>query len=390
MLNRRSFLIISTSLTLLSLMSGCSQENALKIFLLQSSIPSQLIASFRRNFKDLGNLQLKPKSDLKDLFKLLETWQGKNQQQEKEQKFSLPSLNFRQKKQEIGNLATIGNYWLSEAVKEELIEPISPEKISQWNQLPSLFSNLVTLNSQGNLDAQGKVWAAPYRYGFTMIAYRKDKLKRLNWTPTDWQDLWNKPELKHRISLLNQPREVIGLTLKKINSSYSYNTKDLNKIPQLKSELTALNKQVKFYDSINYLQPLILGDTWLAVGWSSDILPLIKSYPNIGGVIPISGTSLWADLWVKPKNSSPVESELINKWIDFCWQPESVNQISLFSNAASPLLLTLNKSNLVADIVKNKLIYPNRNIINNSEFILPLPADINEQYQQLWQEIRQA
>ena len=390
MLNRRSFLINSTSLTLLSLMSGCSQENALKIFLLQSSIPSQLIASFRRNFKDLGNLQLKPKSDLKDLFKLLETWQGKNQQQEKEQKFSLPSLNFRSKKQEIGNLATIGNYWLSEAVKEELIEPISPEKISQWNQLPFLFRSLVTLNSQGNLDAKRKVWAAPYRYGFTMIAYRKDKLKRLNWTPTDWQDLWNKPELKHRISLLNQPREVIGLTLKKINSSYSYNTKDLNKIPQLKSELTALNKQVKFYDSINYLQPLILGDTWLAVGWSSDILPLIKSYPNIGGVIPISGTSLWADLWVKPKNSSPVESELINKWIDFCWQPESVNQISLFSNAASPLLLTLNKSNLVADIVKNKLIYPNRNIINNSEFILPLPADINEQYQQLWQEIRQA
>lgn len=387
MLNRRSFLINSSILSLLLLISGCSQENVLKIFLLQNSIPSQLISSFRKEFKGSNNLELKPKSNLKDLFSLLETWQGKNKP-EKKQNFSLPSLNFRGKKQQIGDLITIGNYWLPIAVKEQLIEPINSEKITSWHQLPTIFQNLVKLNQQGNFDSQGKIWGAPYRYGFTMIAYRKDKLKPLNWTPTDWQDLWEKQELKQRISLLNQPREVIGLVLKQLG--YSYNTRDLKQIPQLKSELIALNKQVKFYDSTNYLQPLILGDTWLAIGWSSDILPIIKSYPNIDGVIPQSGTSLWADLWVQPKNSRSVKSELINNWINFCWQINAVKQISLFSNASSPLLLTLNKADLPPDIIKNKLIYPPQKIIDNSEFILPLPENINLQYQQLWKEIRQA
>lgn len=76
-------------------------------------------------------------------------------------------------------------------------------------------------------------------------------------------------------------------------------------------ELKTLNQQVKFYDSRNYLQPLILGDTWLAVGWSTDIIPLIERYHNIKAVIPLSGTSLWADIWVKPRNqSSELEKNL--------------------------------------------------------------------------------
>jgi putative spermidine/putrescine transport system substrate-binding protein len=386
MLNRRYFLFAASSLTLSSLISGCSQDNALQIFFLQNSIPPQLIASFRKKFSKSRNLLLKPKTNLKELFTLLQTWQGKNQAQKKAQKFSLPSFNFNQQKQQIGDLVTIGHYWLPQAVKEESIEPISLEKITAWHKLSPLFSNLIQLNSQDNLDSQGKIWAAPYRWGFTMIAYRSDKFKNLGWTPTDWNDL-GREELKHRISLLNQPREVIGLTLKKLG--YSYNEKNLNNIPQLKSELIALNKQVKFYDSTNYLQPLILGDTWLALGWSSDILPIIKRYPNIKAIIPASGASLWADLWVKPKNSHPMDSEIINQWIDFCWQPESAQQIALFSNASSPLLLSLNKSDLSQDILENNLIYPEQKIIEQSEFILPLPENINEQYQQLWRQIRQ-
>lgn len=385
MLNRRSFLLASSTLTLSSLITGCSQDNAIEIFLLQNSIPPQLIASFRKQNSDWRNLVLKPQGDLQKLFTLLETWQGKNQDKKQPQKFFFPSFNFNQKKPKTGSLITLGHYWLEQAIKEELIEPISTEKISTWNQLPPLFRNLVELQPSNNPNLKPNYWAAPYRWGCTMIAYRTDKFEKLNGNPTDWNDLWKK-ELTNRISLLNQPREIIGLTLKKLG--YSYNTNNLNNISQLKSELIALNKQVKFYDSTNYLQPLILGDTWLAVGWSSDILPILKLYPNIKAIIPISGTSLWADLWVKPKNSKP--SEIVNNWINFCWQPESVKQISLFSNASSPLLLTLNKSDLSNNIIKNNLIYPDEKIINKSEFILPLPENINQQYQNLWQKIRQS
>lgn len=385
MLNRRSFLLGATSLTLSSLITGCEEKNSSKILLLQGSIPPQLIFSFRKNFSESKNLILKPEINLEELFTLLETWQGKNSQPKEESKFTLPSFNFFKKKAKASELITLGNYWLNQAINEELIEPMSLEKLELWNQLPLKFRDLVRRNEQGNLDEKGKIWAAPYRWGCTMIAYDADKFKALNWTPTDWSDLWRE-EIKSQFSLLNHPREVIGLTLKKLG--YSYNSTDLKQIPNLKSELIALNKQVKFYASTNYLEPLILGDTLLAIGWSSDILPIIKNYPNIKGIIPMSGTSLWADLWAKPKNSQNINIDIINNWINFCWEAQSANQISLFSNASSPLLFTIKQEDIAKDIINNKLKYPDSKIIDKSDFILPLDENINQKYQQLWQEIR--
>lgn len=38
----------------------------------------------------------------------------------------------------------------------------------------------------------------------------------------------------------------------------------------------------------------------MAVGWSSDVLPVAKRMSNVVVIVPKSGTSLWADLWVFP------------------------------------------------------------------------------------------
>lgn len=42
----------------------------------------------------------------------------------------------------------------------------------------------------------------------------------------------------------------------------------------------------------------------MAVGWSSDVLPFAKRMSNVAIVVPKSGASLWADLWVLPLNLS--------------------------------------------------------------------------------------
>lgn len=52
------------------------------------------------------------------------------------------------------------------------------------------------------------------------------------------------------------------------------------------------------FDSTHYLKAFAVGDVWVAVGWSSDVLPVVKRMSNIAVVVPKSGSSLWADLWV--------------------------------------------------------------------------------------------
>lgn len=36
----------------------------------------------------------------------------------------------------------------------------------------------------------------------------------------------------------------------------------------------------------------------MAVGWSSDVIPIAKRSSNVAVIVPKSGASLWADLWV--------------------------------------------------------------------------------------------
>ncbi|KAH9716561.1 putrescine-binding periplasmic protein-related [Citrus sinensis] len=137
-------------------------------------------------------------------------------------------------------------------------------------------------NDAGEIDPRGKICAAPYRWGTVVIAYKKSKFRKHNLAPIeDWKDLW-RPELAGRISMVNSPREAFGI-----------------------------------------------GDVWVAVGWSSDVLPAVKHMSNVA-VVPKSGASLWADLWAIPA-ASRLEtkqiggrvrglSPLIHQWIEFCLQ----------------------------------------------------------------------
>jgi spermidine/putrescine-binding protein len=49
---------------------------------------------------------------------------------------------------------------------------------------------------------------------------------------------------------------------------------------------------------VNYLKAFGVGDVWVAVGWSTDVIPFAKRSSNVAVIVPKSGTSLWADLWV--------------------------------------------------------------------------------------------
>ncbi|NJO19978.1 MAG: extracellular solute-binding protein, partial [Spirulinaceae cyanobacterium RM2_2_10] len=214
------------------------------------------------------------------------------------------------------DLVTLGDAWLAEAIQTKVIAPLDLTELSHWSRLPSQWQALVRRNERGELDPDGQIWGAPYRWGTTAIAYDREKFAKLGWEPRDWADLW-RPELRERIAIVNQPREVIGLTLKKLG--YSYNTPDLDAIPELAAELQALHTQIRLYNTVDYLQPLILEDVWVSVGWSLDLLAAQENYPQLAIVVPRSGSAIWTDVWVRPAAATG-DRRLVQSWIDFCWQ----------------------------------------------------------------------
>ncbi len=383
-MDRRSFLIATGTITLSQLLAGCGgkQNGILTIKLLKDSLPNQVMKQFQSSLLKNTVLNISAAGELLDIFKQLEAWKNETDTGKVDWRESLKRLILFWQSHPKTDLVTLGDFWLNEAIEKKLIKPLDVEKLPQWSALPEQWRKLVTRNEQGFPDVKGKIWAAPYRWGSTIIVYRQDKFKQYNWTPPqDWEDLFRK-ELRDRISLLDHPREVIGLVLKKLGKSYNESDLTYLNSPDLQLELKKLHQQVKFYDSDRYLEPLLLGDTFVAVGWSHEILPAIIKNPTLVAVIPLSGTSMWADMWVNPIGSQS-KQELLNKWISFFWQPKIAKEITIKTRTNSPVKTKISASDIPKSLSQVLLQDSDKN-----EFLSPLSLDVQEQYQQLFKNMK--
>ncbi|XP_022134409.1 uncharacterized protein LOC111006660 isoform X3 [Momordica charantia] len=292
----------------------------LSVVALRDSVPPSWIKEFIQSQGKRSRFSVKFNGSLESIFSDLSVPTGKSKAK------SSATM--------VADVVSIGDSWLNIAIKKALIEPIQGVEEQEWfNSLSTKWKVLLCRNSEGEIDPEGKIWSAPYRWGCVVIAYNKVQFRRHNLAPMeDWSDLW-RPELRGRISMVDSPREVIGAVLKYMGASY--NTKDISlQIPggrdAVQQNLTSLAKQVRLFDSTHYLKAFAVGDVWVAVGWSSDVLPVVKRMSNIAVVVPKSGSSLWADLWAIPATSrietQPVggrvrgPSPLIHQWIEFCLQ----------------------------------------------------------------------
>lgn len=378
-MNRRFFLKGWGCLLFSGALAGCGQSKAttLSAYILRNSLPIQLFKRFKSQFDQPLSLNIQARSSLPGLYAQLQLWKAEDN---KTQANKAPTQSSRIR------MLSLGDYWLTQAIQNQLIQPLDLD-LTFWNQVPEPWRSLAQRDQAGNLDPNGKIWGAPYRWGATVLVFRKDKLKSLDFNLTDWSDLW-RPELKQRISLLDQPREVIGLTLKSLGESY--NQANLKQVSDLPQKLRSLHRQTKFYDSQNYIQPLILEDTWVAVGWSTDVLPALAQNSNLGVVFPKSGSALWADLWVQPPhaNTKP-EADLVNQWIKYWLDQDIAQDISRFT-AALPVSTFKQPFNSGQEGRAQRLLAPDRERLDKSEPIYPLSPESLKQYEELWLALRQA
>ncbi|KAK7386828.1 hypothetical protein VNO78_27165 [Psophocarpus tetragonolobus] len=310
------------------------------------------------------------------------------------------------------DIVGIGDSWLKFAISKAIIEPLRYVEDQEWfKSLDDKWKVYLRRNSEGEIDPKGDIWAAPYRWGCMVIAYKTNKFQKHNLAPVeDWADLW-RPDLAGRISMVDSPREVVGAVLKYMGASY--NTKDINAEVNggrdaVKHNLALLAKQVRLFDSSNYLKAFGVGDVWVAVGWSSDIIPAAKRMSNVAVVVPKSGASLWADLWAIPAATRIQTnriggrirgpSPLIHQWIEFCLQSAralpfkqevipgaSPSHLQGYS-ANVPVELTKGRPRLNGNLVDGA---PPPDILQRCEFLEPLSNSTLSDYHWMLTSIRE-
>ncbi|NJN49284.1 MAG: spermidine/putrescine ABC transporter substrate-binding protein [Alkalinema sp. RL_2_19] len=172
--------------------------------------------------------------------------------------------------------------------KKQYLMPIDETRV---DDLETLLPNLANV---GVID--GKRYSVPLTWGTTGLIYNSEKIPE---PPTDWAYLWeNQDRLKRKMTLLDDPREVFGAVLHHLG--HSQNTSDRGQLQAAYDKLQELKPNIASFTTDAWREPLVAGDLWIAMGYSTDATDLMQENPKIRYVIPSSGTNLWVDTMVIP------------------------------------------------------------------------------------------
>ncbi|WP_400162725.1 polyamine ABC transporter substrate-binding protein [Brevibacillus sp. TJ4] len=198
------------------------------------------------------------------------------------------------------------DYMVATMIELGLLEELNKENI------PNL-KNIVSSFQTPPYDPDNK-HSIVYTWGITGIAYNKNYVKE---TPTSWSDLW-KDEYKDRVILLNDPREVIGMSL--IKNGFSNSTTDKAELETAFADLKTLVPNVIAFDTDNIKQKMIAEEAWIGTVWSGDAAYIQAENENVDYVVPKEGATIWADTFAIPKGAK--NKEIAEQFINFLMDPE--------------------------------------------------------------------
>src|ERR1039457_82554 len=147
-----------------------------------------------------------------------------------------------------------------------------------------------------NLDARFRApawdaalqWGVPYMWNGTGIVYHRG----LNPPPARWADLWNS-SLKGRLTMLDDPEDMLGACLKKLGLPFS--ATDPVQLARAEREAITQKPLLRAYLNSEVRDQLVAGDVLAAQLWSTTAQQAIDAAPHLAFVYPAEGFPLYCD-----------------------------------------------------------------------------------------------
>ena len=255
--------------------------------------------------------------------------------------------------------------------REGLLTLIDIKKISNFKLIDPQFTNK-------SFDP-GNAYSVPYMWGSTALAINTSILPAQTVQKT--ADLW-KPELKGKLLLPNDPREVLGIGLKVLG--YSINEKDPEHLRQAYEKLRSLMPQVRVFDSDSPKQALLSGEVAAGLVYNGEAFIANGENKAIHYLYPPEGFSLWLDSFCIPRGATNVDAA--HRFIDYVLQPGVSVTISESMGYSSPIAKV---SELLPAAMKNNVIVnPPPQDAARGEFLDSLDANTLKLYEQYWVKLK--
>lgn len=262
------------------------------------------------------------------------------------------------------------DYMVTQMRDLKLLAPLNKKLLPN---LSNITSNYLELPHD-----RGAVFSIPVSLGTTGLAYNVKAVNSIiGEEPTDWSYLWEHKS-KLRITLVNDPREVMGMALHTMGNSY--NTKDVTQIEQAFQKLRELMPAIANFTTDAWRDPLSSGDLMMCMAFSGDAISLARQDPNIKYILPNSGTSIWTDTMAIPRGASNIEGA--HAWINYVMKPEVAAKISDSNSFGTTNKFA--KSMIPDDLKAIKALEPTEAIISKSDRITKLDPEVLQIYEGFW------
>lgn len=166
----------------------------------------------------------------------------------------------------------------------------------------------------------GAKFTAPYSLWTTGIGWHANELGEL---PASWDTLWNTPKADGKLFLLDDAREVIGMSLMRLGlDPNSTNPDDINKATDA---LLTLMPQVRGFSSVNtqfinntaWMQEMWSGQAWQAISQMKD--PQNVRFASVPNQTPLNNDTI-----AIPANAEHPGSAML--FLDWVLSPQTVGQ----------------------------------------------------------------
>ena len=263
------------------------------------------------------------------------------------------------------------DYMIEKLIKENLVRKLNYNNIPAHTNIANRFKKLP-------FDPTGE-YSLAYTWGVTGIVYNR-KLVTEAENEIDWKILFDK-KYKGQILMYYNPRDAFGIAQAYLG--YSLNTTNETELRECARILKEQKTLVQSYVMDEIYDKMEAGEAALGVYYAGDSLSMIDSNPDLNFVIPRKGANLFVDsICIPAASGSP---ELAEMYINFLCEPEIALANIEYINYASP---NDGAIAIMSDNTKNnKIIYPDKETLDNCEVYITLPDDTNILMEDLWNEI---
>jgi spermidine/putrescine transport system substrate-binding protein len=222
-------------------------------------------------------------------------------------------------------------------------------------------------------------WGIPYMWLSTGIVYNRSLQPPL----ARWADLWD-PRLKGRLTMLDDPEDMIGACLKKLGFPFSTTSQD--QLLQAKQQAIAQKPLLRAYLNAEVRDQLVSGDVLAAQLWSTTAQQAIDAAPGLAFAYPAEGFPFYCDCAVVLRESR--RSRLAHEFLNYLLRPRVSARIAQFTRTATANGAA--QALLPAATRDNPTLYPPPEIFWRGEWPRTNPPAVQRLIDRLWTEIKSA